>query len=111
MLHEINPYICGLKTAIEQSGEIGKEDNNFQVIISAEKQPDAEHRGRFNAPKTSEVAIVIVGQVFEKRDIIIQARDDKLMRISETHRSYDSLQYPLIFCYGYGEDGYAINIL
>ncbi|XP_053595510.1 uncharacterized protein LOC128667831 [Microplitis demolitor] len=55
-----------------------------------------------------EVAVIIVGQNFEKRDIILNSRDDKLKRISEIHRAYDTLQYPLMFCRG--EDGYYINI-
>uniref|UniRef100_A0A6P4EN22 Uncharacterized protein LOC108043706 n=1 Tax=Drosophila rhopaloa TaxID=1041015 RepID=A0A6P4EN22_DRORH len=36
-------------------------------------------------------------------------RDDgRLQRVYETHRSYDALQYPLMFCRG--EDGYHFNI-
>lgn len=52
---------------------------------------------------------MIVGQQFEQRDIIIESHNNKLKRISELHRSYDALQYPLIFCYG--EDGYSIDVL
>lgn len=36
-------------------------------------------------------------------------RNDTIEFISDTHRSYDALQYPLIFWEG--EDGYQINIL
>ena len=57
---------------------------------------------------TSEVAVVIAGQQFDKRDIVLRSRDDNLQKISELHRSYDSLQYPLMLCRG--EDGYAINV-
>lgn len=35
-------------------------------------------------------------------------RDSQLKRIRETHRSYDPLQYPLLF--PYGNDGYSINM-
>ncbi|VVC42095.1 Helitron helicase-like domain, partial [Cinara cedri] len=45
---------------------------------------------------------------FEKRDIILQSRDTKLVRINETHRAYDALQYPLMFCRG--QDGYSIKL-
>ncbi|XP_008482471.2 uncharacterized protein LOC103519163 [Diaphorina citri] len=104
MLHDNNPYIKDFKTAMENVSE-GEE---FKVVIHAERKPAGEHRGRFNAPTATEVALVIVGQEFEKRDIILHGRDTGLKRISEIHRSYDSLQYPLIFCRG--EDGYFINI-
>jgi len=35
-------------------------------------------------------------------------RDGQLQRVFELHRSYDPLQYPLLF--PYGNDGYFINI-
>jgi len=54
------------------------------------------------------MAVVIVGQEHGRRDIVIERQNGTLQRISETHRSYDALQYPLIFVSG--EDGYAINI-
>ena len=56
-----------------------------------------EHIRRFNAPIINEVAIVVVGDKFESRDIILHQRNDQLPRISETHRSYDALQYPILF--------------
>lgn len=61
-------------------------------MIRADRKPTTEHRGRYNAPTTSEVALVIVGQEIEKRDIILHSRDTKLTRIGETHRAYDSFQ-------------------
>ena len=50
----------------------------------------------------------MVGQQFEQRDIILESRNNTLRRISEVHRSYDALQYPLLFCRG--EDGYSIAL-
>ena len=44
----------------------------------------------------------------QARDIIVQRRREGLKRISETHRSYDALQYPLIVLRG--EDGYHFNV-
>ncbi|GFX50911.1 ATP-dependent DNA helicase [Trichonephila clavipes] len=64
--------------------------------------------GRFTTSQTKEAAVVIVGQEFEKRDIVLSCRSGTLMRINETHRAYDALQYPLMFFRG--EDGYQINI-
>ncbi|CAI6356259.1 unnamed protein product [Macrosiphum euphorbiae] len=56
-----------------------------------------------------EMAVVMIGEEYGNRDIVLSRKDEKLQRISETHRSYDSLEYPLIFLHG--EDGYAIDIL
>lgn len=52
--------------------------------------------------------MVIAGQQFDKRDIALHSRDNNLQKILELHRSYDSLQYPLMLCRG--EDGYSINV-
>ena len=49
---------------------------------------------------------MIVGQQFETRDIILQNHNDQLKPISELYRSYDALQYSLIFWI----DGYSIDI-
>ncbi|XP_023214640.1 uncharacterized protein LOC111632139 [Centruroides sculpturatus] len=91
-LHEHNSYIKEFKAAIERKST----GENFQIVINPDKRPAGEYRGRFNAPTADEVALVIVGQSFEKRDIIIQSKDNKFVRIPETHRSYDALQYLLI---------------
>lgn len=105
LLHKHNKYILDLKAAIDS---VPKGQKEFKVIINADKKPAGEHQGRFNAPTSQEVAILIAGQEFEKRDIVLHSRDNRVIRISETHRAYDALQYPLIFCRG--EDGYHINI-
>jgi len=42
------------------------------------------------------------------RDIVLQYRNSTLACISELHRGYDPLQYPLIF--PYGTDGWHINL-
>ncbi|GFY15681.1 hypothetical protein TNCV_1283271 [Trichonephila clavipes] len=62
-----------------------------------------------NVSPTKEVAVVIIGQEFKKRDIVLSCRGGTLMRITETHRACDVLQYLLMFFHG--EDGYQINIL
>lgn len=78
------------------------------MIIRADKTPVGEHARRFNAPTIDDVAIVIVGEDFQSRDIVLHRRNSQLQRVSETHRSYDALQYPILFCQG--EDEYHINI-
>lgn len=105
MLHDSNKYIKNLKTTMDR---VPKDCNKYEIVIHADKKPFHAHRGRFNAPTTDEVALVMVGQEFERRDIILQNRDGNLQRISELHRSYDALQYPVLFCRG--EDGYSVDI-
>ncbi|XP_016971963.2 uncharacterized protein LOC108039455 [Drosophila rhopaloa] len=80
-----------------------------KIIISADKRPTGSHARQFNAPTINEVAVVIVGENVESRDIVLKRRDDgQLQRVYETHRSYDALQYPLMFCRG--ENRYHFNI-
>lgn len=104
MLHENNIYIKELKYTMSKvpKGE------QFEVVIHADRKTVNSHVGRYNSPVANEVALVMVGQEFEKRDIVLQSHDNRLKRISELHRAYDTLQYPLIFCHG--EDGYHICI-
>ncbi|KAL8592527.1 hypothetical protein ACOMHN_030212 [Nucella lapillus] len=77
--------------------------DEMRVNIHANRAPQSEHE-----PTTDEVAILIVSQQFEKRDIVIQKRDSSLQRVSETHTSYDALQYPLMFWAG--QDGYNLQV-
>jgi len=48
-------------------------------------------------PIVNEVVDVIVGDTYERRDIWIQRRDNTVQTIKDSHRSYDALQYQLIF--------------
>ena len=80
----------------------------YRVVIQADKEPVGEHAGRFNESVTNEVAVVIVCNEFDRRDIILEKMNNQLQRVSETHRSYDALQYPLIFWEG--ENGYHFLI-
>lgn len=102
MLHNVNCYVNSFKAALESVRDDDRE--NYKFVISADRRPASGHAGRYNAPATDEVAVVLVDQECDRRD----TRDDRLQRISETHRAYDSLQYPLMFCRG--EDGYNFAI-
>ncbi|KAK0052831.1 hypothetical protein Bpfe_017685 [Biomphalaria pfeifferi] len=82
--------------------------DDYKVIIRADKVPSTEHPRCFNAPITDEVAIVMVGNEFEKRDIVLERRNNTMQRVAETHSSHDALQYPIIFWQG--EDGYHFGI-
>jgi hypothetical protein len=104
MLHQQNPYVRDFKMALEKMT-----DSNVRVIIHADKKPQGEHSRRFNAPSAKEIAVLMSGQEFGKRDIVLSQRDASFKRVSETHRSYDALQYPLLFFQG--TDGYNFSIM
>jgi hypothetical protein len=103
LLHQHNALVKEFISALERMPT-----DEHKIVIRADRTPTGEHERCFNAPTIGEVAVVIVGEEFDKRDIIIQRRSKALQRISETHRSYDALQYPIIFWEG--EDGYHFNL-
>ncbi|XP_074115113.1 uncharacterized protein LOC141537831 [Cotesia typhae] len=84
------------------------QNDNYQIVIKADKVPLGEHAGRFNAPTVDEVAAIMVGDPVDKRSIKITGRNITVSTISDLHRSYDALQYPLIFWQG--QDEYHLNI-
>ena len=102
-IHENNAYVNLFKTALERMPT-----DEYKVVIRADKTPHGEHQRRFNAPTFNEVAIVMSGNKFGKRDIVLQKRTGTLQHVADTHRSYDALQYPLMFWQG--EDGYYFGI-
>ncbi|CAE1327932.1 unnamed protein product [Acanthosepion pharaonis] len=103
MLHETNSYIRSLKFAWQNNSL-----PSFSVVIDADRRPHSEHERRFNAPVYNEIAAVIHGEEHNSRDTVIRYRGGGLRHISGTHRSYDCLQYPLLF--PYGSDGYHFKI-
>ncbi|KAL7302634.1 hypothetical protein TKK_0004696 [Trichogramma kaykai] len=100
---EHNALVRLFRTALEQMPS-----DDFTIVIKAVKTPAGEHERRYNAPTINEVAILIVGEDCNSRDIVIRRRNGTIQRVSETHRSYDALQYPVLFWQG--EDGYHFNI-
>lgn len=63
------------------------------------------------APSAGEIAALIIGDFGQgdtDRDVIVEHKDEGLMRISELHPLFMSMQYPLLF--PYGEDGFHPNI-
>ncbi|CAE1313565.1 unnamed protein product [Acanthosepion pharaonis] len=103
MFHETNSYVRSFKYALENN------TSDFIIVTDADKQPQVEHERRYNAPASNEVSVIVSGDQHNRRDIVIKSRGSGLRRTSETHRSYDALQYPLLF--PYGEDGYHFGIL
>ena len=101
LLLENNPYIRDFKRKV-----LKQLDDVFLVI--SETRPKHMHRGRFTKPQTDEVAAIVSEENACKRDIIIQKTGGELKRISEIHRSYDPLQYPLLHVYG--QDGFGLGL-
>ena len=61
-------------------------NDDYKVVIRADKRPAGTHERRFNAPTIDEVAILIVGENLETRDIVLTRRDTgQLQKIYETH--------------------------
>ena len=81
-----------------------RNSKSYKVVIDAEKRP-RRHARRYNFPSCNEVAVLLVGKQNGKRDIVLRTQDNTLRKISETHRSYDPLQYPILF--PRGEDGFS----
>ncbi|XP_041451342.1 uncharacterized protein LOC121404970 isoform X1 [Drosophila obscura] len=103
MFHEHNELVQVFKTSLDRMPS-----DDHKIFIRSDKTPVGEHARRFNAQIVDEVAIVIVGEQFNNRDIVLHRRNEQLERVSETHRSYDALQYPILFWSG--QDGYNFNI-
>lgn len=102
-LHLNNELVRMFKNALDRMPT-----DDLRIVIRADKTPAGQHVRRYNAPTIDEVAVVVVGDNLESRDIVLHLRNEQLQRVKETHRSYDALQYPLIFWQG--EDGYHFSI-
>ena len=101
MLDLSNSYVSSLKMAKDI---LESHSDEYKVVIHPDRKPSQEHSRRFNAPSCNEVAVLLLDEEHGKRDIVLRYRDATLQRISETHRSYDAQQYPLLF--SRGENGY-----
>jgi len=51
--------------------------DNLKLIISADWIPIGEHRGRCNAPTVNEVAVLLVDEDKDPRDIALHGRDGR----------------------------------
>ncbi|GFV03255.1 helitron_like_N domain-containing protein [Trichonephila clavipes] len=71
--------------------------DNYKVVIHPDHVPRGEHERRFNVPTTNEIAaVVVISERTASRDIVIQAHDDRLTRVRDTHRFYDAVEYPFL---------------
>ena len=107
LLHESHHYVEVFKVAKEVF-EQETVPTNVKVVINEAKRPSGEHSGRYNRPLSDEVGVLMPNDATNNRDIVLHYRDGDLKRISELHRSYYPLQYPLLF--PNGTDGWHINL-
>ncbi|KAG9442189.1 hypothetical protein H6P81_018043 [Aristolochia fimbriata] len=106
MLDSVNPYVQVFRSARDMINIYQNTELSIRILDSRQTV------GRqYNAPTTSEVAAILVGDGSEsnnRRDIICCTTQGMLKRINETHPSYKPLQYPLLF--PHGEDGWHYPI-
>lgn len=72
--------------------------NYCKFVINVDKISSATYLGQHNAPTNNaltnnEVAVLLVDQRCDKMDIVLHMSDDRLRRVSETRRSYDTHLY------------------
>ena len=72
------------------------------------KGPQVKHSRRYNSPVSDEIAVLMPNDNVNNRDIVLHYRDGGLWHISELHRGYDPLQYPLLF--PHGTDGWHVYL-
>ena len=65
--------------------------DEYGVVTRADKKAAWEHARCFTKSLTNEVAIVIAGNEFDRRDIVLEKKNNQLQDIAETNRSYDAL--------------------
>ena len=117
--HEIllasrNAYINTFLSVKEQVDAMPDPPRNFFISMNADQRPQGEHSGRFNLPTTSEVSILMPTEVDgrSKREIVCCYRARvgcwNFTIMDDTHRSYDPMQYPLMF--PDGRDGWNITM-
>ena len=90
---------------------------DVKLSIHANETPSSlKHKGRLNAPSVNEIAILLPSDDVitknHKRYVTVNYRQkgdrDELQFIPDYHRSYDPLQYPLIF--PRGQDGWHCDL-
>ena len=104
-LHEYNSYVKSFKAASELV------TSDVKIVLHHKKalRPSEAHCRTYNLPLSSEVAALVTEESAGDRDLILSARDGSMKRVSALHRSYDPLQYVLMF--PYGEDGWELDML
>ena len=107
LLHQTNHYVELFKVAKEM---FEQEDTptDVRIVINETKRPSGEHSRRYNRPLSDEIGVLMPNDATNNRDIVLHYRDGGLKHISELHRCYDPMQYPLLF--PDGTDGWHVNL-
>lgn len=78
MLHESNSYVRTFQSMREWVSQEGAQVQPYEFVIHADRPPADEHVGKYNAPRTSEVAANIPGEesgmIKRRRDIVLRRR-------------------------------------
>jgi len=114
MLQLNNSYVRSF-VSIDEQLQSGLLPQSVSLELLADRRPTNEHRGLYNLPTTNEeIAILIPGETRAARSVVVQPRAGAdrsvtgLQLIPETHRSWDPLQYVLLF--PYGTEGFHLDI-
>ena len=107
LLHQTNHYVELFKVA-KEIFEQEDTPTNVRIVINETKRPSGEHSRRYNNPLGDEIGVLMPNDATNNRDIVLHYRDGGLKHISELHRSYDPMQYPLLF--PDGTDGWHLNL-
>ena len=73
LLHEKKNLVRLFKKAVE----------THKIVIHADKIPAGEHVRRYNPPTIDEVAIVIVGDQFQPRGIVLHRRNNQFINVQK----------------------------
>lgn len=104
ILHDVNPYVH----LYRQAAELGPLAN-YSICF---RNAGVDLR-RYNAPSVSEVGALLLdgdGQdEARQRDVRVQCRGGRLVRLSELHSAYDPLMYVIMF--PYGTPGWHVDLM
>ena len=105
-LMSVNPYVKQLQYV---SGLL-KKDGNCDIRLTIKTNQAVDMR-RYNAPASSEIAVLLPGDGMNasNRDIILYKKGGGVIRINEFNAAYDPLHYVLLF--PNGDQGYHFNIM
>lgn len=97
------------KQYLQNERNEGNDVRDYVFHIDGDRtHPTHDHPGRYHAPTTSEVGLIMCGEGQSHRDIVIRTKGGSLRKINELNKFYDALQYPILF--PRGEPTYSIDM-
>ncbi|KAG2823728.1 hypothetical protein PC113_g22143 [Phytophthora cactorum] len=101
MMVEHNPLAQQFLTFGERLRDLRERGGDI-VDVRFRLHENRSRPGTYNLPTVSEVGATMIedGNLDQPRDIILYAKDHRLLRLYDTHATYDPLQYPLLLPYG-----------